>query len=66
MKTGYSEDEAGHIVLTMTRDDLDLILLAPGYFNGRGGSSELYEGLRFLNRILEGSPTFTPYEVPPE
>jgi hypothetical protein len=56
----YSEKD-GKVVLTMSRDDYDKLLIQLGA--GALSSAHLRESLLFINRLLEGSPTFKPYNV---
>lgn len=62
---GYRE-EGGAVVLTMSREDYNALLMALGYVAGASGG--LWKDMRFalglVNRLNAGNPSFTPYEVP--
>ena len=64
-RPGYTEDEAGHVVLTMTHNDFHNLLLAIGFFGGALDPINLREHLAMINRLTEGSPLFTPYDLTP-
>ncbi len=61
----YSE-ENGQVVLRMSREDYELVLMALGAFtaitwkNGLNG----HRVLEVLNRLNAGNPNYTPYQVP--
>jgi hypothetical protein len=60
----YSERD-GQVVLTMSRPDYELLLLWLGMATGgilKDGDNA--DGIiAFLNRLNEGNPNYTPYEV---
>jgi hypothetical protein len=64
---GYSEKD-GQVVLTMSREDYERVLIMLGIASGvldiRHG--DLKACLELMNRINEGNPHYTPYQVPPE
>jgi hypothetical protein len=64
---GYSENERGEVVLTMSRDDYQNLLLALGQAVGLalrdGESARATRGFLLVNRLNEGNPRFTPYNV---
>jgi hypothetical protein len=72
VKRGYSENENGDVVLTMTRDDFKVIIRALGFYTfqvdrGPDGVYQriaLPEVFELVNRINEGNPHFRPYEIP--
>jgi hypothetical protein len=64
---GYSENERGEVVLTMTMDDWQSLIMALGFAAG-GADKARHPGyfqrvLALTNRLNEGNPRFTPYEV---
>lgn len=67
---GYSENEDGHVVLTMSREDYANLLIslgmAAGCALGQSSRNDPSFGrmLAFVNRINQGNPNFTPYETP--
>jgi len=64
----YSEQD-GQVVLTMTREDYQRILLALGAWvaamHRPFEPERTFELLEFVNRLNEGNPNFTPYQVNP-
>jgi hypothetical protein len=60
--------ENGRVVIDISQDEFDELLLALGYAAGdlmrEGGNP--YAMLRLANSINEGNPAWTPYELPPE
>ena len=63
----YSEQD-GQVVLTLSRDDYDLLVQVMGY--ARGAAIENDGPLmppraivELLNRLNQGNPDFTPYQV---
>ena len=60
-------EENGQVVLTMSREDYELILMALGGVTARallpGGTRHRPTVLNLLNRLNEGNPHFTPYEI---
>jgi hypothetical protein len=56
-------EENGQVVLTMSRGDYEILLIVLGY----SFSSTLWvdrdAALRYINRLNEGNPNYTPYEV---
>jgi hypothetical protein len=60
----YSEDSQGQVVLRMSREDYEIILMALGAwtsFTWQKGNDGMF---RMLNRLNEGHPSYTPYQVP--
>jgi hypothetical protein len=58
----YSE-ENGQVVLRMSQEDYELLLMTLG----AGMGSRIFEPTRmlaFVNRLNEGNPNYTPYQVP--
>jgi len=62
---GYSTDQNGNIVLTMIREDFDLLVLAMGFGTVNIRPEFRQKMLGLVNRINSGNPNFTPYEIPP-
>lgn len=60
-KPGYSKD-GDFVVLRMTREDYERLLMAMGY--SRGLFTDTRAFLLFVNRINEGNPSFSPYQLP--
>jgi hypothetical protein len=62
----YAEQD-GKVVLTLSRDDWMMLLLAMGTATGLalkdGHPSRPW--FELVNRVNEGNPNFTPYEVSP-
>lgn len=62
----YSEQD-GQVVLTMSREDYEWLLLMLGALTGysmHGESMFSLSGLlAFVNRLNSGNPNFTPYQV---
>jgi hypothetical protein len=54
-------EENGQVILTMSRDDYERILFRLGAAFGACNWRCMDEELRFLNRLNEGNPNFTPY-----
>ena len=54
------------IKLELTADDYDSLLIALGYATSRYqvGTRLFWRWLALANRINEGNPSFTPYEIP--
>jgi hypothetical protein len=56
-------EENGQVVLTMSREDYQLVLM----LLGAGTSGERIvtwnKALALLNRLNDGNPNYTPYEV---
>lgn len=57
----YSE-ENGQVVLRMSREDYEIVLMALGAFTGMRGSS-IAPMLALMNRLNSGNPNYTPYQV---
>lgn len=55
-------EENGQVVLTMSRDDYEIILLSLGTFSGLRGSS-IGPMLALMNRLNEGNPNYRPYAL---
>ena len=60
----YSE-ENGQVVLTMSRDNYHKVIFRLGTALTCCHWRALDEELRLLNRINEGNPNWTPFEVSP-
>lgn len=63
----YSKSSDDNIVLTMTRDDYSRLLIAMGMAVGAAlgrGMLNTKEVIKLLNRINEGNPNYSPYQVP--
>ena len=65
----YSE-ENGQVVLTMSREDYLIVLRALGSFTAPvaaysliGEKDGLNRMLDFMNRLNQGNPNYTPYQV---
>lgn len=60
---GYREED-GVVVLRMTRDDYEGLLVALGFALGASGpaSALRVQILGLVNRLNAGNPNFTPYE----
>lgn len=59
-------EENNQVILTMSREDYDSLLLRLGVAAGwtANHSPENFANhLRFLNRLNEGNPNYTPYQV---
>jgi hypothetical protein len=69
-KLGWSLSPAGNIVITMTRDDYDSLLLQLGYAAGCAGQNDdpvfRRNNILLLNRLNAGNPHYRPYIVPEE
>jgi hypothetical protein len=65
---GWRETKDGNVVLTMTRDDWERLLMVLGQAGGvidvREGRRFLYRHLALMNRINAGNPNWTAYGVP--
>lgn len=58
----YSE-ENGQVVLRMSREDYQTLLISLGYTMGGSFWVERKHALEFLNRLNSGNPHYTPYQV---
>lgn len=59
----YSEKD-GQVVLTMSREDYEFLLMCLGIASGWVTEGEVLKRcLEFVNRLNEGNPNFTPYKV---
>ena len=63
----YSEKD-GQVVLSMSREDYETLLIALGYYTGgisqRAGKNEAFtEMIELLNRLNQGNPNYRPYQV---
>lgn len=60
----YSEQD-GKVVLTLSREDYDLLLLALGCAIGIEAVDRqaVKRWFALLNRINQGNPSYTPYEI---
>jgi len=58
-------EENGKVVLTMSREDYAVILLALGAYSAQflARSGELQSILGMMNRLNSGNPHYTPYQV---
>jgi hypothetical protein len=64
MRLGYNERD-GLVVLAMTQADYENVLVALGFATGAAVSSSTRTFLvGLINRLNQGNPNFTPYEVP--
>jgi hypothetical protein len=58
-------EENGQVILTMSREDYDYLLIALGIATGhamkQGGRPD--KCLAFVNRLNSGNPNYTPYQV---
>ena len=64
MKPGYAE-VGDTVVLTMSRDDYNLLLLALGMAAGRENDRDRFTAaLALANRLNDGNPSWKPYKVP--
>jgi hypothetical protein len=63
---GYSEKD-GQVVLTLSREDWQSLLITIGYaagaMNSNGDSRSYRECYELLNRLNQGNPNYTPYQV---
>lgn len=61
---------AGKVIITMTRDDYDALLLQLGYAAGCAGRNDdpvfHRNNILLLNRLNAGNPNYTMYRVEPE
>lgn len=58
------QEENGQVILTMSREDYDFLLLGWGMVLGKsffGGSPPHL--IAFFNRLNSGNPNYTPYQV---
>jgi hypothetical protein len=58
----YSE-EGGQVVLRMSREDYQTLLIIMGYAMGGSFWVERNAALAFVNRLNSGNPNYTPYQV---
>jgi hypothetical protein len=62
-------EENDQVILTMSREDYENLVfklgMSAGYLSKRGKSlrQSMKEDLEFLNRLNEGNPNYTPYQV---
>ena len=58
-------EENGQVILTMSREDYDklLLLLGAGTAGMMNGGANLDSILDFVNRLNQGNPNYTPYQV---
>jgi len=63
----YTEDNEGHVIITLNRQDYDSLLLCLGFASGsamKEGSLSIADSfLRLANSINYGNPYWTPYET---
>jgi hypothetical protein len=62
---GYAETANGSVVLTMTRDDYEFLLLAIGYYigalsNEKDWPAQAKRLFQLANRLNAGNPRWTP------
>jgi hypothetical protein len=58
----YSE-ENGQVILRMSREDYQTLLIIMGYAMGGSFWVERNKALEFVNRLNSGNPNYTPYQV---
>lgn len=59
-------EENGQVVLTMSREDYTTLLLELGgamFLHMRDGDGSVDQAISWLNRLMEGNPHYTPYQV---
>lgn len=58
-------EENGQVVLTMSRQDYDRVLISLGIAAGHSAKNggDLNVFFAFVNRLNEGNPHYTPYRV---
>lgn len=56
-------EEDGQVVLTMSTDDYQLLLMMLGAATATGHVLSTKRALALVNRLNEGNPHFTPYQV---
>lgn len=64
----YSECD-GQVILTMSRDDYQKLLIELGgamFLHVKDGDGGADEAFRWLNRLNQGNPDYTPYSVKAE
>jgi hypothetical protein len=63
----YSEKD-GQVILTMSREDYDWLLMALGMATGLAArdSCDVTPWLDVVNRLNSGNPNYTPYQVEAE
>jgi len=63
-------EENGQVVLTMSREDYERVLMALGMATGASmqgrGPLAMRVIVPLLNRLNEGNPNYTPYAEPPK
>jgi hypothetical protein len=63
-------EENGQVVLTMSREDYERLLMCLGSAAGAAsmgrGALSVNSVFGLLNRINKGNPHYTPYPIPPE
>ncbi len=63
----YSE-ENGQVVLRMSREDYDLLLMSLGMATGVANKQRIFAHgqsiVMLCDRLNEGNPNYTPYQVP--
>lgn len=59
------DEKTGLITLTLTRDDFEKVLIMLGLAAGSmiSNPTQLEETLGLLNRLNDGNPNYTPYQV---
>jgi hypothetical protein len=60
-------EENGEVVLTLSRDDYDLLLILLGLAVAAllPDPTPVDRAIRMINRLNEGNPQFAPYQVKP-
>lgn len=61
-------EENGQVLLTMSRDDYQMLLIVLGYATGGAIKEHWTSATRMFeltNRLNEGNPHYTPYQVNP-
>lgn len=56
-------EENDQVILTMSREDYQTLLVVMGYAMGGSFWVERQAALKFLNRLNQGNPHYTPYQV---
>lgn len=60
----YSESEDGQVMLTMSREDYQQLLVELGgamFLHMKDGDGNPDQALNWLNRLMQGNPHYTPY-----
>ena len=62
-------EENGQVILSMSREDFQLLLIALGYATGgasKDGWTPVKRMIELTNRLNQANPHYTPYQVSPE